>query len=377
VNRHIVLAAARGILLRNQPSLLQIGEGKHLLTNSWASSLLKRMKYVKRKGTKTAKKVPTNLPEISNLFWSRISSTVEKYKIPPELTVNTDETGAKYVPVSEWTMEEQGSNQVSLCGLDDKRQMTVFLSISVQGDILPPQLIYEGKTNECHPKGVQFPDSWDITHTDSHWSTETSVLRFIENILVPYFEQKKQSLGLPPEQKSLLIWDVYRPHRTEKVLKKLEENNILVIFTPANCTSELQPLDLVLNAVFKRHQRDYFTEWYASEVASQMENGIDIENISIGLQLSVVKPRHATWLMGTMEKLSQQPNLVFDAFSKAGIMDIFLGTFESVAQPDAEYDEDSDSDQDDADSVTSEYELRDEVADLQDFEEIRDVDSDC
>jgi hypothetical protein len=61
VNRHIVVAAARGILMRNQPSLLQTNEGKHILSNSWARSLLKRMKYVKRKGTKAARKVRPHL----------------------------------------------------------------------------------------------------------------------------------------------------------------------------------------------------------------------------------------------------------------------------------------------------------------------------
>jgi hypothetical protein len=165
VNRHIVLAAARGILSRNQPSLLQVNNGKHLLTNSWAKSLLRRMKFVKRKGTKAAKKVPANFEDIRAAFLNRVHDKVQQYQIPPELIANFDETGAPYIPVSDWTMEEQGANQVPMFGYDDKRQMTVFLGIAASGDLLPCQLIYEGKTNLCHPQGIQFPPSWDVTHT--------------------------------------------------------------------------------------------------------------------------------------------------------------------------------------------------------------------
>jgi hypothetical protein len=150
VNRHIVLGAARGILLQNQPSLLQNNGGQHILTNSWAKSILRRMRFVKRKGKKAAKKLPPNFPTIKSAFLNRVHACISEFGIPSDLVVNSDETGASYVPVSDWTMDEEGAKQVPLLGLDDKRQMTVFLAISGQGELLPTQMIYAGKTNECH-----------------------------------------------------------------------------------------------------------------------------------------------------------------------------------------------------------------------------------
>lgn len=40
---------------------------------------------------------------------------------------------------------------------------------------------------------------------------------------------------------------------------------------------------------------------------------------------------HALWLKETMSKLAAEPNIIWDAFSKAGLMEFFIGThcFES------------------------------------------------
>jgi len=36
----------------------------------------------------------------------------------------------------------------------------------------PMQLIYQGTTDRCLPKGVEFPDDWNATCTANHWSNE-------------------------------------------------------------------------------------------------------------------------------------------------------------------------------------------------------------
>ena len=69
------------------------------------------------------------------------------------------------VPVSEWTLAEQGSRQVPVVGKEDKREITVLLAVSATGVLLPPQVIYQGKTIGCHAK-ITFPTGWDITQRE-------------------------------------------------------------------------------------------------------------------------------------------------------------------------------------------------------------------
>ena len=142
------------------------------------------MGLVKRKATKTAKKVPPDFADIKQAFLQRVTENALENKVPPELVINWDQTGTKFVPTSQWTRAEQGAKQVDVTGLDDKREMTTLLACTLSGALLPPQLIYAWKTTKCHPV-VDFQASWDIWHSDSHWSTEKTMLHYVEAVIVP------------------------------------------------------------------------------------------------------------------------------------------------------------------------------------------------
>ena len=58
------------------------------------------------------------------------------------------------------------------------------------GEVLPPQLIYQGKTSQCLPS-VEFPDDWHITYSINHWSNEGTMKEYLEHILPPYNDGKK------------------------------------------------------------------------------------------------------------------------------------------------------------------------------------------
>ena len=62
--------AALGILRQKPPHLLQ--PGRNVVTKAWASSVLKRIKFVKRKSTKAAKKFPADAQEEQREFLVRI-----------------------------------------------------------------------------------------------------------------------------------------------------------------------------------------------------------------------------------------------------------------------------------------------------------------
>ena len=99
--------------------------------------------YVKRKATKEAQKLPPDFSDIKLGFLQRIKDEVVSNSIPLALVFNFDQTGSKLVPVCEWTMEKQGSRQVPVVGKEDKREITVLLTVTATGKLLPPQVIYQ------------------------------------------------------------------------------------------------------------------------------------------------------------------------------------------------------------------------------------------
>ena len=321
VNTAVVMAVMRGIVLSRDRTLLEEHGGHLRITKTLALSLLKRMNFVKRKGSTSAKVVPAEFDKIRDEFLDRIKTAVADHSIPSSLIVNSDETGLKLVPQSEWTMEKEGAKKVPIKGLDDKREVTAFLSITPSGVYLPPQVLYQGTTERCHPV-YQFPDNWDIWHSSSHWSTQDTVERFVDKVIVPYVQTQRDLLGLPAMQKALLIFDVFAAHRVESVLSKLDENNVLVIFIPPNCTDMLQPLDISVNKPLKAEIKRRFINWYSDEVKVQLDNGIPIEEINIHMPISKMKPLAACWLVGAFDYLQEHEEFAVNGFKEAGIFDL-------------------------------------------------------
>ena len=242
------------------------------------------MNFVKRKGTNTAK-LPPYFEKVKSDFLERVKKAVLENQIVPQMVINWEQTAVRLVLYPDWTMEEQGSNKISIKGLNDKREITTLLSITLSGNILPPQLLYTGKTERCHPD-FNFPSDWDIWHTENHWSNKSTVLRYIDTVLNPYLTSKCQELELADTHKALLIMDVFKAHRCKKVLQKLDESNVLVVFVPANCTDQLQPLDLSVNKPLKAHMRKCFVSWYSERVAEQINEGKTADHVGINLPMS-------------------------------------------------------------------------------------------
>ena len=171
VNRTIAIASIKGIVKSHDPSLLNYFD----LSPSWARSLLKRMNFVRRKETKAAQKLPTDFPAIPYEFVNRVRTVIDKNVLPPAMFVNCNQTNIKFVPTSEYTLEERGSKQVSIIGMEDEKGMTVLLACFLSENLFPPRKLYSEKTTNCHPK-FTFPADWDVRNTDSHWrNTDTMI----------------------------------------------------------------------------------------------------------------------------------------------------------------------------------------------------------
>ena len=171
-------------------------------------------------------------------------------EVPSELIINWDQTGHIYVPVSQWTMEEEGAKQVEINGKDDKCQITVVVGCFLIGDFLSLQLIYQGKTTKCLPQ-VQFPVDWSILYTSNHWSNEETMEIYITKIIILYLSETKKKLNIPLDHPALLLFGNFKGQCTKELLKLLDSHNVNVVLIPPNCMDRLQPLDSSVNKVAK------------------------------------------------------------------------------------------------------------------------------
>ena len=191
-------------------------------------------------------------------------------------------------------MAAKGEKHISRAGATDKRAITVTLYETLDGYILPFQLIYTGKTERSLPN-VKFPRGFCLAYNPEHWSNENETLRLIEDVLVLYIAKIKEEKSLPESQKSLLLWDAFKAQSTQKVKDALVTHNIKLVMVLKNMTHLLKPLDLTTNTSFKKFEKRAFTEYFTSCIrkALEIDPDRDVASIEVDLRLSTLKPRHA------------------------------------------------------------------------------------
>lgn len=94
---------------------------------------------------------------------------------------------------------------------------------ALSGDVLPPQVIYKGKTDACHAK-YNFPDDWDVTHTENHWANKDTSFRYLDKIIVPNVNKVRDELDLPLRQKALIILDFFSAQLFEEFRERLSQS---------------------------------------------------------------------------------------------------------------------------------------------------------
>ena len=98
----------------------------------------------------------------------------------------------------------------------------------------------------------------------------------------------------------------------------LEDNNIEHVLVPANYTDRLQPLVLSINKPVKEFVQCKFQEWYASQIASQLEAATQ----QVDMRLSIMKPLCAKWLVAAYDYICANPIFIVNGLSAAGILEL-------------------------------------------------------
>ena len=210
VNYNILIAIAKALIIANDRTMLAEYGGTIQLGWKWCTSVFKRMNWVNRKSTTSKPLIaPGLIREVGFSFFKEISEVVQAHNIPPELIINIDQTPLPFVLISKYTMNKKGESNVPILGTADYRQITGTFAITLSGRFLPIQLIYQGKTDRCHPT-YNFPKEFHITHTPNHWANERTRIDLINRIKLPYVKQTRTELGLNEDYSWLLISDVFK-----------------------------------------------------------------------------------------------------------------------------------------------------------------------
>ena len=314
----IANAVAKAMISRSDCAMLKSID---IENSCWAKSLMQRSGWVRRKQTTGKPPLPKGVVEEAGIiFLHQVVQLVEKYRIPPSMIINIDQTPMKYAPVANFTLNKRGEKDISISGVDYKKAMTATFAITLDGKFLPMQLIYGGKTSRSLPN-FKFPDSFSLSFNEKHYSNTEETIKLIDEILTPYLDEERTKLGLEPDHKGLVVMDAFKGQSNDIAYTHFDENNIKIAPVPANMTSHYQPADLTVNGPSKGFMKLKFSSWYADEIGKGLDGGENINNIEVPLRLSGLKPLHASWLVELYDYLtsSRGKEIILNGWSRAGI----------------------------------------------------------
>jgi len=322
INVIVTKSIMRAILETDCPAMLETCKLSNSFVHRW---LHQQMNYSWRAKTTAASRVPDNWKELGVLMAKRIAVNVHMYLIHPSLVINMDQTGVHLVPSSNRTFAPIGSSSIAVLGADDKRQITCCIASSMNGDLLPLQLVFQGKTTKCEPAATaaSIAASVHITHSDNHWSTQETMQQYIKEVIVPYTKSKIQEHRLQADTRVVLVLDVWAVHKSEefRMFLRQQHPNIHLVFVPACCTSKLQVADVILQRPFKHGIRSRFNEWVAEMIRDQIAAN-NLIGLNAYLKMSSIKPKVLQWCIESWTRLKDQ-SVYIRAGWKLCVFDLF------------------------------------------------------
>ena len=272
-------------------------EKKYRFGDQWAIRFYNRHNLSSRVATtKMREELPAKYAEKLLDFKLILSLNIYDHNVPDALILGMDETNTMFVPQISRTRCAKGTRRVRLIGIGhDKAQVTVTPTINAEGDVVTPaQVIFGGKTKRCHPNAGKppFPDGIYYDHSESHWQNPETMIRYITSVLVPYRIATIARLGLPVDQKMILILDLHYSHKDKVVLAFMVECHIIPVYIPAGCTDLHQVCDVVVNKPYKNGVVKAFVDYVSAKYCEYLNRPNPDPNDVFQLSMagSVMKP---------------------------------------------------------------------------------------
>ncbi len=204
-----------------------------------------------------------------------------------------------------------------------------MVSSVASGDLLPLQLIFQGKTTVVvlkDPGAVAArAKGWHLTMSSNHWSNQQTMREFVDQVIMPWHAKQCEELGRASSSQHY-IWniDCWKVHISEEFRGWLKENHSLLhlVFVPANCISKLQVTDVVLERPFKHRFHTQFNLWQSQQVACQVFNGVQPDNIQLQLGIKELRCHLVGWLMGSWEELTGLKQMIRKGWTKEGVDEV-------------------------------------------------------
>jgi hypothetical protein len=182
---------------------------------------------------------------------------------------------------------------------NDTKHVTVVVTITVDGTVLPYTLVFKGKPDGRIAKKEfkTYPNTPFYKCQEAAWMDEEVMIVWVNKVLAPYVTTA------PDHVVPILILDMYRCHMMSSVVQMIQELGVEVQHT-GGCTSLCQPVDAGFNKPFKDRMRKQWINW-------MMNKGVVHGTTSLPARLDVAK-----WVHNAMLEMKREGKIIRNAWKR-------------------------------------------------------------
>ena len=141
-------------------------------------------------------------------------------KYPLSLVGNMDETPVFLDMVRSKCIAAKGTKECVLhTSGGEKKHLTVVLSATGDGKMLPPMIIFKGKTDRTI-SDLNIPAGFIVKTQEKAWMDDDLMKVWVEDIWIKHIRAECQKLGF---ENALLTFDAFAAHLTDDVESQLLE----------------------------------------------------------------------------------------------------------------------------------------------------------
>ncbi|KAF8996363.1 hypothetical protein BDQ17DRAFT_1429806 [Cyathus striatus] len=165
------------------------------IINQHEPSLLTVMNWSLCQATCAAAHLPIDAPDSCERTFFCLVYAMKWENVPPSLVVNIDQMGMFVLPSSSRTYHDKGAKQVEAVTKDEKQAYSLLIASSADGNILPFQQVWGGKSLQSLPSATalgmlealehkfHFAFAASESSPRSHFSTLKTMKEWVEKIL--------------------------------------------------------------------------------------------------------------------------------------------------------------------------------------------------
>lgn len=197
-------------------------------------------------------------------FYRLLSNTVRKYNILPQNIWNCDEKGIIMGRMSgkKKVIVRAGNKHPTLASNESREFVTVLETINAVGEVLPPFIVWQGKTHREGYYGVGGCHDDDATFACSPSGYMDEDLGFSYMSEHFYTHTKPKRTKKSPPIHRLLIVDGHCSHTYWRVVEFALNHDIHMLCLPSHSTHFMQPLDVGCFGILSKAYSKHLNTWH-------------------------------------------------------------------------------------------------------------------